>query len=52
MEFMSLSEPHLSDAEVLPMSQMLDHTAWVKLKRYLEHQALEAGSKHLHDLWG
>ena len=39
------------DAEALPMPQMLDRTSWTKMKRFLEHQAVEAGSKRLHDLW-
>jgi predicted nucleotidyltransferase component of viral defense system len=43
---------YFDDAEALPMPQMLDHTAWLKMKRYLEQQALAAGSKHLSDLWG
>jgi len=43
---------YFDDAEALPMPQMLERTSWVKMKRYLERQALAAGSKHLHDLWG
>ena len=43
---------YFDDAEALSMPQMLDRTAWVKMKRFLEQQALAAGSKHLHDLWG
>lgn len=39
------------DAEALPMPQMLDRTPWAKMKRFLERQAVEAGRKHLHDLW-
>ena len=43
---------YFDDAEALPMPQMLERASWTKMKRFLEHQALEAGSKHLHDLWG
>jgi len=40
---------YFDDAEALPMPQMLERASWTKMKRFLEHQALEAGSKHLHD---
>jgi hypothetical protein len=43
---------YFADAEALPMPRMLDRTSWPKMKKYLEHQALEAGRKHLADLWG
>ena len=43
---------YFDDAEALPMPRMLDRTAWLKMKRFLEQQALSAGSKHLYDLWG
>ncbi len=43
---------YFDDAEALPMPQMLEKTPWAKMKRFLEGQALAAGSKHLHDLWG
>jgi len=39
------------DAEALPMPQMIDHTPWSKMKRFLERQAMEAGRLHLEDLW-
>ncbi len=39
------------DAEALPMPQMIDHTPWNTMKRFLEHQAMEAGRMHLEDLW-
>lgn len=42
---------YFDDAEALPMPQMLDRTPWQKMKRFLEHQAVEAGRKRLHDLW-
>jgi predicted nucleotidyltransferase component of viral defense system len=42
---------YFEDAENLPMPQMLDHTPWPKMKRFLENQAIEAGRKHLQDLW-
>lgn len=42
---------YFTDAEALPMPQMLDRTPWAKMKRFLERQAVEAGSKRLHDLW-
>jgi len=42
---------YFDDAEALPMPQMLDRTPWRKMKRFLEHQSIEAGRKHLHDLW-
>jgi predicted nucleotidyltransferase component of viral defense system len=42
---------YFDDAEALPMPEMLDRTPWKKMKRFLEHQAVEAGSKRLHDLW-
>jgi hypothetical protein len=42
---------YFDDAEALPMPQMLDRTSWKAMKHYLEHQAFEAGRKHLQDLW-
>jgi Nucleotidyl transferase AbiEii toxin, Type IV TA system len=42
---------YFADAEALPMPRMLDRTPWSKMKKYLEHQALEAGRKKLSDLW-
>jgi hypothetical protein len=39
------------DAEALPMPRMLDRTPWSKMKKFLEHQAMEAGRKKLSDLW-
>lgn len=42
---------YFDDAEDLPMPQMLDRTPWHKMKRFLERQAIEAGRKHLQDLW-
>jgi predicted nucleotidyltransferase component of viral defense system len=42
---------YFEDAESLPMPQMLDHTSWSKMKKYLESQAMDAGRKHLHELW-
>ncbi len=38
------------DAETLPMPHMSDRTPWDTMKRFLEHQALEAGRRHLEDL--
>jgi hypothetical protein len=42
---------YFTDAEALPMPRMLDRTPWSKMKKFLEHQALEAGRKKLSDLW-
>ena len=42
---------YFDDAEALPMPQMLDRTPWKTMRRFLEHQAIEAGRQHLHDLW-
>ena len=42
---------YFADAETLPMPRMLDRTPWSKMKKYLEHQAMEAGRKKLSDLW-
>jgi hypothetical protein len=39
------------DAEALPMPRMLDHTSWATMKKFLEHQAMEAGRMRLEDLW-
>lgn len=42
---------YFPDAESLPMPQMIDRTPWSKMRRFLEHQALEAGRQRLTDLW-
>lgn len=42
---------YFEDAESLPMPQMIDRTPWSKMKNFLESQAMEAGRKHLQDLW-
>ena len=42
---------YFDDAEVLPMPLMIDRTPWATMKRFLEHQAMAAGRKHLEDLW-
>ncbi len=42
---------YFDDADALPMPHMLERTPWTKMKRFLENQAVEAGNKHLHDLW-
>jgi hypothetical protein len=42
---------YFADAEALPMPQMLDRTRWAKKKKFLEHQAIEAGRKNLAQLW-
>lgn len=42
---------YFEDAEELPMPQMLNRTPWSKMKKFLEAQAIEAGRKHLQDLW-
>jgi len=39
------------DAESLPMPQMLDHTSWKTMKRFLELQAIEVGRKNLVGYW-
>ncbi len=58
----SLSLPHFpvsavralayfADTDTLPMPRMLDHTPWSRMKKFLEHQAIEAGQMNLGDLW-
>lgn len=42
---------YFADAEAHPIPRMLDRTPWSKMKKFLEHQALEAGRKKLSDLW-
>lgn len=42
---------YFADAKSLPMPRMLDKTPWLKMKRFLEQQALEVGRKRLADLW-
>jgi len=42
---------YFADAEALPMPRMLDRTPWSRMKKFLEHQAMEAGRKNLADLW-
>jgi len=42
---------YFADAETLPMPRMLDRTPWSKMKKFLEHQAMEAGRMNLPDLW-
>ena len=42
---------YFEDAEALPMPLMIDRTPWATMKRFLERQAMEAGRKHLEDLW-
>lgn len=42
---------YFADAERLPMPRMLDQTPWTKMKKFLEHQAMEAGRRNLADLW-
>lgn len=42
---------YFEDAETLPMPQMIDKTPWAKMRKLLETKALEAGRKHLGDLW-
>ena len=39
------------DAEATPMPQMIERTSWTTVKRFLEHEALQAGRQHLEDLW-
>jgi predicted nucleotidyltransferase component of viral defense system len=39
------------DAEATPMPRMIQRAPWATVKRYLEHQALQAGRQHLEDLW-
>jgi len=47
----TLALAYFDDAEALPMPAMIDRTPWSTIKRFLEHQALEAGRKRLEDLW-
>jgi hypothetical protein len=42
---------YFDEAEALPMPLMLDKTPWAKMKKSLTAQAIEAGRKHLEDLW-
>lgn len=42
---------YFADADAFPMPRMLDRTPWSKMKKFLEHQAMEAGRKNLSDLW-
>jgi predicted nucleotidyltransferase component of viral defense system len=42
---------YFDDAEALPMPRMISRTPWAAMKRFLERQAMEAGRKHLQDLW-
>jgi hypothetical protein len=42
---------YFADAEAVPMPLMLDRTPSSKMKKFLEHQALEVGRKELSDLW-
>lgn len=42
---------YFEDAEALPMPRMIDSTPWETMKSDLEKQAMEAGRKHLADLW-
>lgn len=42
---------YFTDAEAMPMPQMLDKTPWSKMKKFLETKAIEAGRKHLADMW-
>jgi hypothetical protein len=43
---------YFDDAERLPMPRMIDPTPWPKMKQFLERQAMEAGRRQLHTLWG
>lgn len=42
---------YFADAENLPMPQMIDRTPWLKMRKFLEQKAMEAGRMHLEDLW-
>lgn len=42
---------YFADADMQPMPRMLDRTPWSKMKKFLEHQAMEAGRMNLADLW-
>jgi hypothetical protein len=42
---------YFTDAESFPMPNMLDRTPWSKMKKFLEHQAIEAGRMRLGDFW-
>jgi len=43
---------YFKDAEAVPMPRMVDKTPWSKMKKFLGAKAIEAGRKHLADLWG
>jgi len=42
---------YFEDAEALPMPNMLTRVNWLKIKKFLNAKALEAGRKHLDELW-
>jgi predicted nucleotidyltransferase component of viral defense system len=42
---------YFADADAQPMPRMLDRTPWSKMKKFLEHQAMEAGRMNLAGLW-
>jgi len=43
---------YFEDAEAFSMPRMLDKTPWPKMKQFLEKAAMEAGRRHIQDLWG
>lgn len=43
---------YFTDAENFPMPKMIEKTSWVKMKKYLSDQALQAGRTHLENYWG
>ena len=42
---------YFEDAEAYPMPGMLRQVSWIKIKKFLNEKALEAGRKHFDDLW-
>lgn len=39
------------DAETTPMPRLIQRASWSEIKRFLDHQALQAGRQHLENLW-
>ena len=42
---------YFDDADASPMPNMLDKTTWIKIKKFLNTKAIEAGRKRLDELW-
>lgn len=46
-----LALAYFDDADKLPMPQMIDRTPWEQMKKFLRHQAAEAGRKNFERFW-